>query len=191
MTPHDVAWTQRHLKNDEKFRDLNHESQKAPVPYPTVFHSEQKCAHFCAEWNLVGYKTGSFWDLWNWSIGRLSFLHVYFRINEIMGIIKNESCLNVGFVVTGDPGGCRIYILRQWWLIWHHGYSQFSVSTRICFRRALRNLVSFYISKKTRILKWKIPFRAFFSVIVLTHWGRDKMAAVSQLMFTNAFFNEN
>ena len=39
-------------------------SQNAPVPYPTMPHSEQKCAHFCSEWGIVGYGTGTFWDLW-------------------------------------------------------------------------------------------------------------------------------
>ena len=47
---------------------LINKSQNAPVPYPTMLHSEQKCAHFCSQWNLVGYGTGVFWDLWNWSI---------------------------------------------------------------------------------------------------------------------------
>ena len=44
------------------------ESQNAPVPYPRMLHSEQKCAHFCSEWSIQGYGTGAFWDLWNWSI---------------------------------------------------------------------------------------------------------------------------
>ena len=48
--------------------DLIHKSQNAPVPYPTMLNSEQKCAHFCSEWSIVGYGTGAFWDLLNWSI---------------------------------------------------------------------------------------------------------------------------
>ena len=48
--------------------DLIHKSQNASVPYPTMLHSEQKCAHFCSEWSIVGYGTGAFWNLWNWSI---------------------------------------------------------------------------------------------------------------------------
>ena len=48
--------------------DIIHKSQNAPVPYPTMLHSEQKCAHFCSEWSIVGYVTGALWDLWNWSI---------------------------------------------------------------------------------------------------------------------------
>ena len=48
--------------------DRFHISQNAPVPYPTLFHSEQKCAHFCSEWSIVGYGTGAFWDLWIRSI---------------------------------------------------------------------------------------------------------------------------
>ena len=42
---------------------------KAPVPYPTMHHSEQKCAHFCSEWCIVGCGIGALWDLWIWSIG--------------------------------------------------------------------------------------------------------------------------
>ena len=48
--------------------DLIHKSQNTPAPYPTMLHSEQKCVHFCSEWDIVGYGTGAFWDLWNWSI---------------------------------------------------------------------------------------------------------------------------
>ena len=39
------------------------QSQNAPVLYLTMLHSEQKCAHFCSEWSIVGYGTGEFWDL--------------------------------------------------------------------------------------------------------------------------------
>ena len=34
------------------------------LSYPTMLHSEQKCAHFCSEWSIVGYGRGAFWDLW-------------------------------------------------------------------------------------------------------------------------------
>ena len=40
----------------------------APVPYPTMHNSEQKCVHFCSEWCIVGYGTGALWDSWAWSI---------------------------------------------------------------------------------------------------------------------------
>ena len=43
--------------------DQFHKSQNAPVPYPTMLHSEQKYAHFCSEWSLVEYGTYAFWDL--------------------------------------------------------------------------------------------------------------------------------
>ena len=46
--------------------DQIHESQNAPIPYPTMLHWEQKCAHFCSEWSNVGNGTGAFWKLWNW-----------------------------------------------------------------------------------------------------------------------------
>ena len=48
--------------------DQFHKSQNASIPYPTMLHSEQKCAHFCTEWSIVGYGTGAFWDLWIRSI---------------------------------------------------------------------------------------------------------------------------
>ena len=51
--------------------DLIHKSQNAPVPYPSVHHSEQKCTYFCSEWSIVGHGSGAFWYLWNWSIDLL------------------------------------------------------------------------------------------------------------------------
>ena len=45
--------------------DPMHKSHNAPMPYPTMLHSEQKCAHFCSEWSIVGYGTGArWWDIW-------------------------------------------------------------------------------------------------------------------------------
>ena len=38
--------------------DLIRKSQNSSVPYSTMLHSEQKCAHFCSEWSIVGYRTG-------------------------------------------------------------------------------------------------------------------------------------
>ena len=49
--------------------DLINKSHNAPVPYPTMHHSEQKCAHFCYEWCIVGYETGALWDFLNCEIG--------------------------------------------------------------------------------------------------------------------------
>ena len=37
--------------------DLIHKSHNAPVLYPSMYHSEQKCVHFCSEWCIVGYGT--------------------------------------------------------------------------------------------------------------------------------------
>ena len=45
-------------------RPLTDKSQNAPVPYPTMHHSE----HFCSEWCIVGYGTGASWVLWDLSI---------------------------------------------------------------------------------------------------------------------------
>ena len=47
-----------------------HESQNLPALYPTMLHSEQKYAHSCSEWSIMGYGTGAFWDLGSGSIVR-------------------------------------------------------------------------------------------------------------------------
>ena len=44
--------------------DLLHKSHNVPGQYPTMHHSEQKCAHFCSELCILGYGTGTLWDLW-------------------------------------------------------------------------------------------------------------------------------
>ena len=43
-------------------------SDIAPVPYPQIYNSEQKCTHFRSELCIVG--TGALWNLWDWSILR-------------------------------------------------------------------------------------------------------------------------
>ena len=40
--------------------DQIHISYDAPIPYPIIHFSEQKCAHFSSEWCFVGYETGVF-----------------------------------------------------------------------------------------------------------------------------------
>ena len=70
----------------------------APVPYPTIHHSEQKCAHFCSEWCVVGYETGALWDLQERSFEFpcliISFTHRYPSASRMyeytnVGIMKN------------------------------------------------------------------------------------------------------
>ena len=48
--------------------DWIYKSHNPPVPYPTMHHWEQKCAHFCFQWCIVAYEAGALWDLWDWSI---------------------------------------------------------------------------------------------------------------------------
>ena len=38
--------------------NLIHKYHNAPVPYPAMPQSEQKCAHFCFEWCIMGCGTG-------------------------------------------------------------------------------------------------------------------------------------
>ena len=50
--------------------DKSCKSHNALFPYPTMYNSEQKCAHFCSEWCIVGYGTGALWGLWMRSLLR-------------------------------------------------------------------------------------------------------------------------
>ena len=34
------------------------QSHNSTVPYHTIHHSEQQCAHFCSEWLIVRYEVG-------------------------------------------------------------------------------------------------------------------------------------
>ena len=67
-------------------RDQIHKSHNTPVPYPTMHHSEQKCAHFCSEWCIVGYGTGALW---------------YCKI----GLIYNTDVLHV---IVKESNNCKI-----------------------------------------------------------------------------------
>ena len=55
-------------KGPTQIIDLINKSHNAPVPYPTMHHSGEKCAHFCSEWCIVGYETGKLWDLGDWPV---------------------------------------------------------------------------------------------------------------------------
>ena len=57
----------------KKTIDQIQKSHNSPVPYPTMYHSKQKCSHFCSEWCIVGY-IGQMhcWVLWDWSISSAS-----------------------------------------------------------------------------------------------------------------------
>ena len=46
----------------QETRNQMNKSHNAPAPYPTMHHSEQKCAIFCSEWCIVWYETGALWD---------------------------------------------------------------------------------------------------------------------------------
>ena len=74
----------RDLCNEFRPIDQFHKSQNAPVLYPTILHSEQKCAHFCSEWSIVGYGTGAFWDLWIRSVGSTRIFYVWRAVRSDM-----------------------------------------------------------------------------------------------------------
>ena len=55
-----------------------------PLPYPTMHHSEQTCAHSFTEWCIVGYGAGALWYLRGWSIELFGI-----NFSEILNIPKN------------------------------------------------------------------------------------------------------
>ena len=57
-----------HRSNCPGAIELSHKSHNAPVPYPIMHHSEQKCGHLCSWWHIVRYGIGVLWDLWDLSI---------------------------------------------------------------------------------------------------------------------------
>ena len=63
QAPRPINWIQDRTAMD-KTMDQFHQTQNAHVPHPTLLHTEQKCAHLCSEWSIVGYATGAFWELW-------------------------------------------------------------------------------------------------------------------------------
>ena len=40
--------------------------------------TQNRDVHFYSEWSIVGYRTGAFWDMWNWSLMIKFKLHAYF-----------------------------------------------------------------------------------------------------------------
>ena len=48
--------------------DQSHKSNNAPAPYPTILDFGKKCAHYCYKVVYYVIRTGSLWDLWDWSI---------------------------------------------------------------------------------------------------------------------------
>ena len=74
-------WREQRLKFSI---DHSNKSHNALVSYPTMHHSEQKCAHFCSEWCIVGYGTGAFWD---WSIWVVHHPHTVVKSSDMIIII--------------------------------------------------------------------------------------------------------
>ena len=58
-----------------------HKCHIAPVPYPTIPHSEQKFAYLCPEWSIMGYGTGALWDLVIGLHWTLIYINVYLLLN--------------------------------------------------------------------------------------------------------------
>ena len=72
-------------------------SHNADVPYPTLHHSEEKCAYFCSECSILEYGTSALWDLWNWSIAA-RLLHIGSMAKVGVGWIHTWSILERRFI---------------------------------------------------------------------------------------------
>ena len=112
--------------------DQFHKSQNAPVPYPTMLYSEQKCAHFCSEWSIVGYGAGAFWDLWIRSIpihGKTTF-----HIEIIPGYKSYLAAVIVWiYILKIGTRGMRLVLFKQPGIdksFWANGSTAFN--TKFC-----------------------------------------------------------
>ena len=84
--------------------DHSHKSHNAPVPHPTMHHSERKYAHFCSEWCIVGYGAGALWDVWIWSIAQCTCLISHsapFRTEKVHISVLNGALWDIGQVHCG------------------------------------------------------------------------------------------
>ena len=90
-----------HTHSIDQFR----KSHNALFPHPTMFHSEQKCAHFSSEWCIVGNGTGTFWDL---LIESIIFNVVLDRMGTIQLILV---AWYTGYIVTSY---CDVFEMSTW-----------------------------------------------------------------------------
>ena len=64
---HDVIL--KRWSNKRSLYQPNSHTPQCTCPYPSLHHSEQKCAaHFWSELCIARYGTSALWDLWNWSM---------------------------------------------------------------------------------------------------------------------------
>ena len=59
-----------------------HQSHRAPAPYPTMHHSEQKYAYFRSEWCLVGCGTHRISEDGTWNKKYLVAYHPFSKIHR-------------------------------------------------------------------------------------------------------------
>ena len=104
-SPHTEAWTKvlKHWPHHKGSTNPILISHNVPFPDPTIHHSEQKCAHFCSEWWIVGFGTGALWDLWDWFIIQvLAMIDCYtftfllpWPVESAVWCVKQVDCLSL------------------------------------------------------------------------------------------------
>ena len=94
--------------------DQTQKSQNTFVPYPTMQHPEQKCAHFCSDGFIVGYRTDALWVLWIRSIVVKIFMDIYHIKRTIF------FCFQFGLIIfirieLATNGLVSSYLCRYCW----------------------------------------------------------------------------
>ena len=84
----------------------------------------QKCAHFSFEWCIVGYRTGAFGELWDWSIAYIWYVSDNRTCTRIDGrarccIYWLSKCRDISWDLSGHLNTCKIQIkfedMSNWW----------------------------------------------------------------------------
>ena len=99
--------------------DQSHKSRNAPVSYPTMYNSEQKCAHFYSEWSIVGYGAGAFWGSPGIA-GPLTVVmwHARFKYRTVKAIEYRWRWPGVWSLSGLEQNGISCHLhLFHWWLL--------------------------------------------------------------------------
>ena len=125
----------------------------------------------------------------NWTFEKSKLKYKNSVKNSLQNVCHSTQALNVDGLVQKDVTS----LLRHWSYV-------FLALTHRCVinvkHQCAWGFVSRFLNSITLYQLWLIGCRfgwlhCYGPLARLTHWGRDKMAATFQTVFSNAFFNEN
>ena len=153
--------------------DQSHKSHHAPVSYPANHHSEQKCAHFCPEWCVMGYGTGALWDLWIWSISLpmgFPFPIIWFHKHTHREL---KITCNQQFYVSGKRPIARVLVI-----LYHY------IVTLWAFRRLRSRETGYWLSSMSHKENIRTPhYCRFVRVTTGDRWTPFTKGPVTQKAF--------